>query len=523
MSLFKSLFYYYKFIAHNKKVFAFNRKKLKKNVILCELHNHSSSHIPLSYFLNFLSNKLNCSIVGYSIFSRNYLLKRIVWFIYKNLNLTFFGIFRSLNVTSFFFSNPDSSQKKRALKIFDKIKKSILIKSDIVKLKINNILVGDLIYDEYLRLNKIPTINLNDKKFYDFLKYTIELYVFWEDYFLSNKIKAIFVSHCVYLNGIPLRLAINKKIPSYQVTYQSVYKLDKKNIFAYKEYLTYKKVFKSLSLKEKIKAIFLGSQLLKKKLSGKLFLDSSVSTKSGYHRSFLKCRILKKSSRIKVLVLTHCFFDSPHSYGKNLFPDFYEWLNFIGEISIKTKYDWYIKLHPDYIKGTKEIILNFLSKYRNITFIPPNVSHHQIIDEGINFILTVYGTAGSEYPFFKIPVINASANNPHIMYNFNFHPKSVNEYKRLLLNLENIYLNYNKEQIYQYYYMKNIYYWHNWLGIDYRNLIKKLKSYYKQFTPSMYQLWINRFTVKNHKKIFGVVENFISSNDYILNRKHLIK
>lgn len=68
MSLFKSLFYYYKFIAHNKKVFAFNRKKLKKNVILCELHNHSSSHIPLSYFLNFLSNKLNCSIVGYSIF-----------------------------------------------------------------------------------------------------------------------------------------------------------------------------------------------------------------------------------------------------------------------------------------------------------------------------------------------------------------------------------------------------------------------------------------------------------------------
>ena len=53
MSLFKSLFYYYKFIVHNKKFFAFNREKLKKDIILCELHNHTSSHITLSYFLNF--------------------------------------------------------------------------------------------------------------------------------------------------------------------------------------------------------------------------------------------------------------------------------------------------------------------------------------------------------------------------------------------------------------------------------------------------------------------------------------
>jgi hypothetical protein len=523
MNFLKNFFYYYKFIDHNKNYFKFYKKKLNKSLILCELHSHCSSHIPLSYFLNFFSNKLNSNILGYSIFSTNFFFKKIAWYVYKNLNFSFFGIFRSLGASSFFFSNPNSLQKRRAFKIFLKIKKKLLSKSDLEKLKINNILIGDLIYDDYLRLTKKPTINLKDKEFYDFLKYSIELYFFWEDYFSLNKVKALFVSHCVYLNAIPLRIAIKKKIPSYQVTYQSVYKLDNKNIFAYKEFLTYKNVFKTLTKKNKIKAIFLGKQLLKTKTSGKLFLDSSVSTKSGYHKSFTKYKILKNTNRIKVLILTHCFFDSPHSYGRNLFPDFYEWLNFIGKLSKKTNYDWYIKLHPDYINGTKKIILDFLFKYNNITLIPENISHHQIISEGINFILTVYGTAGSEYPFYRIPVINASLNNPHIMYKFNFHPRTINEYKKLLLNLENIYLNYNKDEIYQYYYMKNIYYWDNWLGLDYRNLVKKLGGYHQQFTPSMYELWLHIFAIKKHQKIFKTVKNFIYSKDYILSKKHFTK
>ncbi len=45
------------------------------------------------------------------------------------------------------------------------------------------------------------------------------------------------------------------------------------------------------------------------------------------------------------------------------------------------------------------------------------------LKRGINAALTIHGTVGSEYPFFKIPVINASLNNSHIKYNFNLHPK----------------------------------------------------------------------------------------------------
>ena len=41
-------------------------------------------------------------------------------------------------------------------------------------------------------------------------------------------------------------------------------------------------------------------------------------------------------------------------------------------------------------------------------------------NEGINAGLTVHGTVGSEYPYFNVPIVNASKNNPHMMYDFNY-------------------------------------------------------------------------------------------------------
>ena len=52
---------------------------------------------------------------------------------------------------------------------------------------------------------------------------------------------------------------------------------------------------------------------------------------------FFKTKVLLKFNS------PHGFFDSPHGIGKILFPDFYEWLDFIYKLSIKTDYEWYIK------------------------------------------------------------------------------------------------------------------------------------------------------------------------------------
>ena len=39
-----------------------------------------------------------------------------------------------------------------------------------------------------------------------------------------------------------------------------------------------------------------------------------------------------------------------------------------------------------------------------------NTSHHKIISEGVDFVLTVYGSVAIEYAYFGIPVINATKN-----------------------------------------------------------------------------------------------------------------
>ena len=133
------------------------------------------------------------------------------------------------------------------------------------------------------------------------------------------------------------------------------------------------------------------------------------------------------------------------------FNDFYEWLDFLGKMSEKTEYQWYLKNRPNhpgkftkYQPFTEKIIKDVCKKYKNIILLPNDYSHHQIIDEGINFVLTCYGSVGIEYAYFKIPVINASKNNPHINYNFNLNPKNKKEYIYMIKNLKK-YINFGKK------------------------------------------------------------------------------
>ncbi|MFB1022343.1 MAG: hypothetical protein QMC40_06245, partial [Vicingaceae bacterium] len=77
--------------------------------------------------------------------------------------------------------------------------------------------------------------------------------------------------------------------------------------------------------------------------------------------------------------------------------DFYEWLCFIGDISEKTNYDWYLKIHPDPLPGTLDNIHEILQNYPRITVIPHLTSHLQLANEGIDFVLTCFGTVGIEY------------------------------------------------------------------------------------------------------------------------------
>jgi hypothetical protein len=509
-----------KFIHHNEMVFQDSKcSKLRKSVVLFEFNGMHSAHIALSYLINGLALNSQSKIQTYITKPHRNFLQRIIFKIKTRVGRNAFGIYKSFGVTEFLEIGISNLQKKRALGIYTEALGRLNTKRDIEELTLNGVWVGDLIYDSFLMTYKKSTVDMNSGEFQHFLLESIEIFVFWEDYLRDNDVRAINVSHCVYNLAMPLRIAVQWKIPVFQTNITHVYRLNSKNLFAYSDFFNFREIFATLSPEVQNKGIAEAQLRIARRFAGEVGVDMAYSTKSAYSGTHYS-RLLRQSSRKKVLIATHCFFDSPHSYGNNIFPDFYEWLDFLGKLTLETDYDWYIKTHPDYLPGTKEIIESFVIKYPKFTLLPADASHHQIIAEGIDFALTVYGTIAFEYAALGIPVINASQNNPHIAYDFNLHAKDVEDYRRMLIGLDSLEFTIDKQQVYEYYFMRHIYNNENLFFDNYDAIIDKLGGYSKQFTPAIYEEWLEEWSPEKHRAIVEAVKYFIHSSDFRMDRTH---
>tara|TARA_B110000438_G_scaffold169307_1_gene161805 strand:- start:12911 stop:14500 length:1590 start_codon:yes stop_codon:yes gene_type:complete len=505
-----------RFIKHNKRVFARGDSRQKKApIVLFELNNMQSAHIAYSYLANVLATENNAQIIAYAPEACANQWSGIVFRIKKIFGLKELGVYRSFGTTDFMLIETSSSQRKKARNLFSEIIKQLDDKWDIEKLTIHGVWVGDLIYDTYLRQFNKPTIDKACPEFQGLLLESIELFVFWEDYFNNNDVRAINVSHCVYNLAMPLRLAVKRNIPAFHANATHVYRMSKENYFAYNDFFYYREHFSALPEDVKKLGIAEAKRRIERRFAGDVGVDMAYSTKSAYGAS-RHARLLQESSRKKVLIATHCFFDSPHSYGNNIFPDFFEWLDFLGKMTEATDYDWYIKTHPDYLSGTKEIIDSFVAKYPKLTLLPADASHHQIIAEGIDVALTVYGTIAFEYAALGIPVINNSLNNPHIAYNFNLHSKDIEDYRSLLLELDHLDFSIDKQQVYEYYFMQHIYNTEDLFFNSYSATIEALGGYEKQFTPAIYEKWLDECTPERNVDIIETLKLFIDSKKFRL-------
>lgn len=503
-----------KYIAHNSRVFQCAQGITKKNtVVLFELNDMHSASIAYSYLANVVATKFDAKIVAYLPRPFGNLQEKCFFLIKKYLGLQEFGIFKSFGASDVMAIAITESQRMRARSLQPYILENLRSKRDVEEIAINGVWVGDLIYDTYLKKFKKPTIDLSRVEFSQFLQESIETFLWWEDYFNTHDVRAINVSHCVYNLAMPLRLAVERNIPAFQANVTHVYRMSMRNYFAYGDYRYFREIFSALPEPVKREGLVEAQRRIGQRFAGKVGVDMAYSTKSAYGAQ-LHGRLLQKSSRKKILIATHCFFDSPHSYGKNIFPDFYEWLDFLGQMSLVTDYDWYIKTHPDYLPGTKEVIDGFIARYPKLTLLPANASHHQIIAEGVDVALTVYGTIAFEYAALGIPVINCSINNPHVAYNFNLHPKSVNEYRELILNLSALKFDIDIKEVYEYYFMRHIFNTENLFFRNYGATIKMLGGYAAQFTDAVYEKWLNEWTTERHEAITAALSMYIDSGDF---------
>ena len=508
------------FARHNQAVFPSHKISDKsRREVLFELNSMHSAHIAYSYLANVLAKHYDASIKCYLPLSRDTWLQKLVFRSEQLLGSQELGVFTSFGALACIQPNLSFRQRIFARKLFDETLGRLKSAQDVEDLIVDDVWIGDLVYDTYLMTCKQPTIDIFAVDFLRVLKTSLDIFVFWQDYITFERVSAINVSHCVYIQAIPLRIGVKKGIPVFQSSITHLYRLDADHLFAYGDFLFFPEHFSSLPQEIQTAGLAEAESRIKRRFSGEVGVDMSYSSKSAYGE-FKKNRLIKESPRIKILIATHCFFDSPHGFGNNLFPDFHQWLDFLGQLTEVTDYDWYIKTHPDYLPGTKEIIDTFVIKYPKLTLLPADSSHHQIIAEGIDFALTVLGTIGFEYAALGIPVINASVNNPHIAYDFNIHPKSVQEYHDLLMQLDTLEFRIDKKQIYEHYFMARIFNTQDIFFDDYELIINELSSYDAQFSPKVYEKWLEKWTPTKHQRLINELDLFICSGDFRMDYRH---
>ena len=181
-----------------------------------------------------------------------------MWKIGNLLSLKSFGIYKSFGVTRIFWPKINKIINIKAYEEFRKYNHKVKSKEDLENYKIKNILIGDLIYDSYLKKKLYPTIDINSSEFKNFFLDSLKLFFYWENYFKYNTISSAVLYHSVYLSALPLRFSISKKIPTYIINIEKLYSLNAKRYFYGLEYLNYKKIFNSFSNRQKKKKFRVG-------------------------------------------------------------------------------------------------------------------------------------------------------------------------------------------------------------------------------------------------------------------------
>ena len=506
--------------AHNRRVFKCGHQPVTVGpIILFELNAMHSAHIAYAYLADELSREHGAQVKAYAQSAHANLFQRLAFRTKAALGWAQFGVYKSFGVNEFLEIRINTQQRSRAKELHADALGRIHNTRDIEDLHVNDVWIGDLLYDSFLMTYRVPTIDIASPIFNKFMLESMELYVYWDDYLTSNDVRGINVSHCVYNLAMPLRLAVHRDIAVFQANVTHLYRMTRNDLFAYNDFFHFPARFAALPEHVREAGLKIAEERIRRRFAGEVGVDMSYSTKSAYGLA-RHDRLLRQSSKKKILVATHCFFDSPHSYGKNTFPDFYEWLEFLGLISERTDYDWYIKTHPDFLPGTKEIIDAFLARNPKFTLLPSDASHMQIIAEGIDLALTSYGTIAFEYAAMNVPVINASMNNPHIAYDFNVHAQSVEHYRELLENLDTFNFNIDLRKVYEYYFMRYIFNTEDLFFENYQRAIDEIGGYDAQFTPAIYDKWLAEWSTSRHQEIVKALHDFVLSGEFRMDYTH---
>jgi hypothetical protein len=478
---------------------------------MIEFEQSPENVLALSIFLPIFLENHNANLVAYQLSYRN-VIKRVLDKIQFRFSTTYKLIGNKHVLINLKNSkeNPvhqalwKNIQDGEALEIFEHL----------------GIRIGDLIYDQYLATCNAHTFNKTDPKLEEIFYRGIKLLEWWINFKNTHVINAFIVSHDVYLVGITARLATSIGIPVFLVSTTEIIRLSQKYTRVGADIPLYPQLFLEQPLELRSKGVAIAREKIHNRIKGVGLSDLNYFPSLAFNELINNRSIFKATGRKRILIAAHDFYDSPHVGKIHFYPDFYLWLLRLSEIARETECDWYIKTHP-YLRGRgREILENFVADKPNFELLPSNISHNEIITNGIDLALTVYGTIATEYPLLGVRVLNASAFNPHAVYQFSTTPQDRAQYEAYLKDINSIPPVSNTEQIYEYYFMRHLLPLKNWLF--------KSNSRYRQETgfglyPMSSEIYTYFLTTENlipYDEIKYAITCFLNSEAYQLGRVH---
>ena len=162
----------------------FSKLKPSKKTVLIEFNAFAESHVCQSLLANFLAKKFKLNIISYFNYCilaaplKSTFLQKIRWNFGKFINFKNHGVYKSIGSKDTIrpaIINKNLQKEKRISKL---IYKKLKNKNDILKIHMSGVLMGDLIYDTFLKSNKVATIDIKDRRFFALLKDFVHLFYY---------------------------------------------------------------------------------------------------------------------------------------------------------------------------------------------------------------------------------------------------------------------------------------------------------------------------------------------------------
>jgi hypothetical protein len=486
-------------------------------ITLVELQSNKSAQIAQSIFLQALKVE---NIVAYSPY---FTTSKVRIFIYRNLakirmfskDALPFAIYRAMGAYQIIFVQKAILDRANRRELLEKF--ACLTKDEVLQFEYLGVRVGDLFYDWYLRVANKATIDVNDRMcqgmFLDFLAGVS----YWNSFFRNSRVDNLLVTHSVYEQGVPARFAMTRDIPVFLVTSDRCFRLNRNDYLSdleFKYYLPSIDEFNGYKLD-----LPAASKKMETLFSGKIGVDIAHSFVSGLH-GIETSKIVRRTAPVRVLIAAHCFSDAPHANGDHIFPDFIEWLNFLAGYAKLSEYEWYVKAHPAFFPSDIDIFQEFCRENPHIIPIDCDYSNSELVQQGINVVLTVYGTIAFEAAYLGALVVDASVNTPHMNYSFTLKPENLSDYVSTLDNLEASLKDFkpNRSDILHFYDIHHLRKSEHWLfGEFYNDMVGFMGDFSSQYTDSrIYAFWLNLADTTPHvKEVRANISEFIADKRYV--------